>query len=116
MSDSRATFDQLTEVARLALARGDRESARASLASVFTASLSGTTSVESSDSLFRLGLLYQDAGLETEAERLFGDAVAVAEIEPGDHQLTLAGALSCLGSRLVARGETKKPSLSSDVR
>jgi TonB family protein len=103
MADPRSSFNQLTEVARLALARGDKDGARASLASAFTMT-SLTSGGESAESLYRLGMLYQDAGLDSEAERLFGDAVAVAELSPGENELTLAGALSCLGTRLVARG------------
>ena len=105
MSDPGTPFTQLADVARLALARGDRDGARASLASAFNSeSTRGGILGESAESLLRLGMLYQDAGLEAEAERLFGDAVAVAEASPGDNDLTLASALSSLGSRLVARG------------
>lgn len=105
MSDTPASFGQLADVARLALTRGDRDGARASLASAFNApSLADAIESESAESLLRLGLLYQDAGLEAEAERLFGDAVAVAETTLGKNDIAVAQALSCLGTRLVARG------------
>ena len=107
MSDTRPSFDQLADAARLALARGDRDSARASLASALqTVDASGSIQTESAESLLRLGALYQEAGLDAEAERLFGDAVAIAESTLGENDLGVASALSCLGTRLVARGAT----------
>lgn len=105
MSDTRPSLDQLADAARLALARGDRSSAQASLTSALrTADSDGTIGTETAESLLRLGALYQDAGLDAEAERLFRDAVAVAESTLGEHDLGLAAALSALGSRLLARG------------
>ena len=105
MSDIRPSFDHLADAARLALARGDRDGARASLTSALqTADAEGTIGTESAESLLRLGALYQEAGLDAEAERLFGDAVAVAESTLGEHDLGVAAALSCLGTRLMARG------------
>ena len=105
MSDTRPSFDQLADAARLALARGDRDGARASLTSALrTADIDGTIGTETAESLLRLGALYQDAGLDAEAERLFGDAVAIAESTLDEDDLGLAAALSCLGTRLLARG------------
>lgn len=105
MSDTRPSFDQLADAARLALARGDREGARASLTDALqSADASGTIDTESAESLLRLGALYQEAGLDAEAERLFGEAVAIAESTLGDDDLGVAAALSCLGTRLLARG------------
>lgn len=109
MSDTRPSFDHLADAARLALARGDRDGARASLTNALqTADANGVISTESAESLLRLGALYQEAGLDAEAERLFGDAVAVAESTSGEDDLGLAAALSCLGTRLVARGANEE--------
>ena len=109
MSDIRPSFDHLADAARLALARGDREGARTSLAgALHTADASGTIGSESADSLLRLGAVYQEAGLDAEAERLFADAVAIAESTLGENDLGLAAALSCLGARLVARGANEE--------
>lgn len=105
MSDTRPAFDNVSDAARLALARGDRDGARASLISVLqTARSDAVNGTESVESMLRLGALYQDAGLDAEAERLFSDAVAIAETTVGGEDLGLAAALSCLGTRLLARG------------
>jgi TonB family protein len=109
MSDTRPSLDQLADAARLALARGDRDSARASLTNALqSADASGTIESETAESLLRLGALYQEAGLDAEAERLFGDAVAVAESTLGEYDLGLAAALSSLGTRLVARSANEE--------
>jgi TonB family protein len=109
MSDTRPSFDQLADAARLALARGDRDGARASLTSALqTADTSGTIGTETAESLLRLGTLYQEAGLDAEAERLFGDAVAIAERTLGADDLGLAAALSSLGTRVLARGANEE--------
>jgi len=109
MSDTRPSFDHLADAARLALARGDRDGARSSLTNALqTADSSGAIGSESAESLLRLGALYQEAGLDAEAERLFGDAVAIAESTLGANDLGLAAALSCLGTRLVARGANEE--------
>lgn len=105
MSDTRPSFDQLADAARLALARGDRDGARASLTSALeTVETDGTIGTETAESLLRLGAVYQDAGLDAEAERLFRDAVAIAESTLAEDDLGLAAALTCLGTRLLARG------------
>jgi tetratricopeptide (TPR) repeat protein len=105
MSDTRPSIDQLADTARLALARGDRDGARASLTSALQAvETGGTIGTETAESLLRLGAVYQDAGLDAEAERLFRDAVAIAESTLAEDDLGLAAALTCLGTRLLARG------------
>lgn len=109
MSDTRPSFDQLADAARLALARGDRDGARASLTSALqTAETDATTGTETAESLLRLGAVYQDAGLDAEAERLFRDAVAIAESTLAEDDLGLAAALTCLGTRLLARGANEE--------
>ena len=105
MSDTKLPFEQSADMARLALARGDRDTARASLSMALqTASASGTISDESPEALVRLGALYQDAGLTAEAERLFADAIAVGETTLGPDHPGVAPALARLGTALVARG------------
>ncbi len=105
MSETKLPFEQSADMARLALARGDRDSARASLSvALQTADASGTIGAESPEALVRLGALYQDAGLTTEAERLFADAIAVGESTLGPDHPGVAPALARLGTSLVARG------------
>ena len=109
MSDTRPSFDQLADAARLALARGDRDGARASLTSALqSAETDGTIGTETAESLLRRGAVYQDAGLDAEAERLFRDAVAIAESTLAEDDLGLAAALTCLGTRLLARGANEE--------
>lgn len=109
MSDTQRSFDQLADAARLALARGDRDGARAALTTALrTADANGTIGTETAESLLRIGAVYQDAGLEAEAEHIFRDAVAIAEATLGDDDLGLAAALSCLGTRLLGRGANEE--------
>ena len=105
MSETKLPFEQSADTARLALARGDHDTARASLTvALQTADASGSITTESPEALVRLGALYQDAGLTTEAERLFADAIAVAETTLGPEHPGVAPALARLGTALVARG------------
>lgn len=105
MTDSRTTFDQLTDTARLALGRGDRGGAQASLSAAYrTAQEGGLVHHESADALIRLGTLFQDAGLHDEAERLFAEALAAGERAMGDADVGLVPALTSLGNAMIARG------------
>lgn len=105
MSDTPATFDQLADAARRTLARGDREAARVSLTAALQASdATAARAAESADGLLRLGALCQDAGLNTEAERFFLDAVTAAERAHGDEDWSVVPALASLGTALAARG------------
>ncbi len=105
MSDTRPAFEQLTDTARLALARGDRDGARSSLNLAFySADSDASIAAETPEGLMRLGGLYHDAGLSAEAERLFADAVAVAERTLGSGHAMVGEALARLGAALIARG------------
>lgn len=105
MTESRLAFEQFTESARLALGRGDRESAQASLDAVLH-SPDAISQARSGgpDALIRLGMLYQDAGLAAGAELFFTEAVATVEQMRGADDSALVPALTCLGNTLIARG------------
>lgn len=105
MSDSIKAFEQLTATARLALGRGDREGAQAALsAAIRTPEDVYRLGVGNADAIISLGVLNQDAGLHTEAERLFAEALVVAERTSGADDLGLVPALTKLGTALIARG------------
>lgn len=105
MSDSIKAFEQLTATARLALGRGDRDGAQAAL----TAAIRSPEDVYrlgagNADAIISLGTLNQDAGLHAEAERLFAEALVVAERASGPNDVALVPALTKLGTALIARG------------
>lgn len=105
MSDTKPAFEQLTDTARLALARGDRETARVSLSmALHNADADRSIAAETPEALLRLGSLYVDAGLAAEGERLFSDAVAIAETTLGRDHLETSRALARLGAAMITRG------------
>ena len=105
MSDSIKAFEQLTATARLALGRGDREGAQAALsAAIRSPEDVYRLGVGNADAIISLGTLNQDAGLHAEAERLFAEALVVAERASAPDDVGVIPALTKLGTALIARG------------
>ena len=100
------------DTVRSALARGDRAFACSLLGAAITEAASGEPdstappAVQDASTLLQLGMLARDAGLDSEAERLFTAAIDAADdTKPGETPI-LVSALNQLGTSLATRGAT----------
>ena len=105
MADPRVEYDQLIEVARLALSRGDRVGAESALTAAIEMTDGGDDlPIERADALMRLGALKHEMGNHADAERFLRDALNVSESALGTDDVGLIPALTSLGTVLIARG------------
>jgi TonB family protein len=105
MTDSSLSYQQFIETGRLALGRGDRESAEEALSNALRAS-DGLADVpaQHATALIELGVLREEIGCHQEAEALLRRALDVGERALGPDDPGLVRALTSLGAVLVARG------------